>query len=67
MYPQSNIVRYEVPARGEMGPVKIHVYDNADLRPDIMKEAEKKYETKFSEDWPSLRGWARSCNGTLKA
>jgi predicted dehydrogenase len=50
MYPQSNIVRYEVPARAEMGPVKVHVYDNADLRPDIMKDAEKKYETKFGED-----------------
>jgi predicted dehydrogenase len=50
MYPQSNIVRYEIPARGDMGPVKVHVYDNADLRPDIMKDAEKKYETKFGED-----------------
>jgi predicted dehydrogenase len=50
MYPQSKIVRYEVPARGDMGPVKVHVYDNAELRPDIMKDAEKKYETKFGED-----------------
>jgi len=50
MYPQSNIVRYEVPARGDMGPVKVHVYDNADLRPEIMKDAERKYETKFGED-----------------
>ena len=50
MYPQSNVVRYEVPARADMGPVKIHVYDNADLRPDIMKDAEKKYEVKFGED-----------------
>lgn len=50
MYPQSNIVRYEVPARADMGPVRIHVYDNANLRPEIMKDAEKKYETKFGED-----------------
>ena len=50
MYPQSNIVRYEVPARAGMGPVKVHVYDNADLRPEIMKDAEKKYEIKFGED-----------------
>ena len=33
-----------------MGPVKVHVYDNAGLRPDIMKDAEKKYEVKFGED-----------------
>jgi predicted dehydrogenase len=50
MYPQSNVVRYEVPARAGMAPVKVHVYDNADLRPQIMKDAEKKYEVKFSED-----------------
>jgi len=49
MYPQDNIVRYEVPARGEFGPVKIHVYDHAGLRPEIMKEAEQKYEIKFGE------------------
>jgi predicted dehydrogenase len=50
MYPQSNIVRYEVPARAGMGPVKVHVYDNASLRPEIMKDAEKQYEVKFGED-----------------
>ena len=49
MYPQDNIVRYEVPARGNMGPVKIHVYDRSEVRPEIMKDAEKKYEVKFSE------------------
>lgn len=50
MYPQNNIVRYEIPARGSLGPVKVHVYDHRDLRPEIMKEAEKKYEIKFEED-----------------
>jgi predicted dehydrogenase len=49
MYPQDNIVRYEVPARGDMGPVKIHVYDHAELRPAVMKEAEKAYDAKFEE------------------
>jgi predicted dehydrogenase len=49
MYPQDNIVRYEVPARGNLGPVKIHVYDHQGLKPEIMREAEKKYETKFEE------------------
>ena len=47
MYPQSNVVRYEIPARAGMVPVKVHVYDNAALRPPIMKEAEKKYDVKF--------------------
>lgn len=50
MYPQSNVVRYEIPARAGMPPVKVHVYDNANLRPQIMKETEKKYEVKFGED-----------------
>jgi hypothetical protein len=50
MYPQGNIVRYEVPARAGMGPVKVHVYDNVNLLPEIMKDAEKKYEFKFHED-----------------
>lgn len=50
MYPQDNIVRYEVPARAGMGPVKIHVYDHGGLKPDIMKEAEKMNETAFGED-----------------
>jgi predicted dehydrogenase len=50
MYPQSNIVRYEIPARAGMVPVKVHVYDNAGLRPEIMKDAEKKYDVKFGED-----------------
>ncbi len=48
-YPQDNIVRYDVPARGKMGPVKIHVYDHQGIKPEIMKDAEKKYETKFEE------------------
>lgn len=49
MYPQDNIVRYEIPARGNMGPVKVHVYDHQELKPEIMLEAEKRYETKFEE------------------
>ncbi len=49
MYPQENIVRYEVPARAGLGPVKIHVYDHGGLKPQIMKDAEKTYETKFGE------------------
>jgi len=50
MYPQGNVVRYEIPARAGMAPVKVHVYDNASLRPDIMKDAEMKHGIKFGED-----------------
>jgi predicted dehydrogenase len=50
MWPQSNIVRYDIPARTGMPPVKVHVYDNAALRPEVMKDAEKKYEVQFGED-----------------
>jgi len=49
MYTQDNVVRYDIPARGAMGPVKVYVYDHDGLKPEIMKETEKKYERKFGE------------------
>ena len=49
MWPQDNIVRWEFAARGAMPPVKVHCYDHAELRPEIMKETEKKYNIKFGE------------------
>jgi len=49
MYPQDNVVRYEIPARGTMPPVKVYAYDHEGLKPDIMKETEKKYDRKFGE------------------
>jgi predicted dehydrogenase len=49
MYPQDNVVRYEIPARGNMPPVKVYAYDHEGLKPDIMKETEKKYDRKFGE------------------
>jgi predicted dehydrogenase len=49
MFPQNNIVRYEVPARGAMPAVKIHVYDEGKLKPEIMKNAEKEHDVKFGE------------------
>jgi hypothetical protein len=49
MYPQDNIIRYDVPARGDMPPVKVFVYDHGDLKPDVMKEAEKANNRKFGE------------------
>jgi len=49
MYSQSNVVRYEIPARGDMPPVKVHVYDNENLKPEIMKETERQHNVKFGE------------------
>ena len=49
MYPQDNVVRYEFGPRGDMPPVKVFAYDHEGLKPEIMKETEKKYERKFGE------------------
>jgi predicted dehydrogenase len=49
MYPQDNVVRYDIPARGNMPPVKVYAYDHGDLKPEVMREAEKKYNRKFGE------------------
>ncbi len=48
-YPQDNVVRFDIPARGDMPPVKVFVYDHAKLKPEIMKETEEKYKRKFGE------------------
>jgi len=49
MYPQDNVVRWEFAARGNLPPVKVHAYDQGSLKPEVMKEAEKKYNIKFTE------------------
>jgi predicted dehydrogenase len=49
MYPQDNVVRYEIPARGTMPAAKVIVYDHDGLKPDVMKEAEKANDRKFGE------------------
>ena len=49
MFPQNNIVRYDVPARGNLPPVRIHVYDEGKLMPEIMKAAEQEHGAKFGE------------------
>jgi len=41
MFSQDNIVRYEIPARSGMPPVKVYVYDHDGLKPQIIKDAEK--------------------------
>ncbi|HAK97149.1 MAG TPA: oxidoreductase, partial [Planctomycetes bacterium] len=48
-YAQDNVVRYEVPARGAMPPVKVYVYDHEGVKPQAMKDAEAKYNRKFGE------------------
>ena len=50
MYPTDNVIRWEVPARGDLPAVKIHAYDHSGIMPPIMKEASAKYNTKFGED-----------------
>jgi len=49
MYPQDNVVRYEVPARAGMPPVTVFAYDHDKLKPAVMTETEKKYDRKFGE------------------
>jgi len=49
MYPQDNVVRYEIPARGAMPPVKVFAYDHGALKSEVMKEAEKKAGREFGE------------------
>jgi predicted dehydrogenase len=49
MWAQDNIVRYDVPARGNMVPVKVHVYDHDGLKPEIMKQTEEECGVKFEE------------------
>ncbi len=49
MYPQSNALLWEVPARGDLPAVKVHVYDNRGVMSDAMKEAEQKLSTQFGE------------------
>jgi hypothetical protein len=48
-YSQDNIIRWEFPARGDMPPVKVHSYDNANIKPAIMTDTEKKYNIRFRE------------------
>ncbi len=50
MWAQDNIVRYDIPARGDLKPAQLFVYDHKDLRSEVMKEAEKEFELQFRED-----------------
>ncbi len=41
MFPQSNVLKFEYPARGDMPPVKVFTYDNSGQKPQIVKDVEK--------------------------
>jgi len=47
-YPQDNVVCYHIPARSDFPACKCYVYDHQKLRPKVMKELERKYQTKWS-------------------
>ena len=44
MFTQSNVIKFEFPARGEQPPVKVFTYDNSGQKPQIVKEFEKMAE-----------------------
>lgn len=48
-YPQDNVVCYHIPAREAFPACKCYVYDHAELRPEVMKELERKYNVEWSE------------------
>ena len=49
MFPTDNVVRWEIPARGDMPAVKVHAYDNGGIKPEIMNETESKHKITFGE------------------
>jgi predicted dehydrogenase len=49
LFPQNNIVRYEIPARGDMVPFTATVYDHSKIQPEIVTEAEREYGIDFNE------------------
>ena len=48
-YTRDNIVRYEIPPRAGMPAARVHVYDHGKIKPEVMKEAERKHKTEFRE------------------
>jgi predicted dehydrogenase len=48
-YSTDNVLRWTIPARGDMPEVKVHAYDNGGIKPEIMKDAEKQYGIQFGE------------------
>jgi predicted dehydrogenase len=49
MFPKSNVVKFEFPARGSMPPVKVFTYDNSGQKPEIIKNLEKETNRQFND------------------
>ena len=49
MFPKSNVVKFDFPARGNMPPVKVFTYDNSGQKPQIIKNLEKETKRKFND------------------
>jgi predicted dehydrogenase len=49
MFPQDNVLRWEIPARGDLPPVVVNSYDHNGLMPELMREVQEKYDVKFGE------------------
>lgn len=49
LFPQNNIVRYQIPARGDMPALTSTVYDHTKIQPKIVSEAEREYGIDFGE------------------
>jgi predicted dehydrogenase len=47
MFPKSNIVKFEFPARGDMPPVKVFTYDNSGQKPEVIKQIEREHKKSF--------------------
>jgi predicted dehydrogenase len=46
-YPRFNVIRYDVPARGNMPACKFFAYDCQEVRPELFGELEKKHNIKM--------------------
>jgi predicted dehydrogenase len=46
-FTRDNVIRWDVPARADMPPLKVFAYDNDKIKPEVMKEAEQKYGVTF--------------------
>jgi predicted dehydrogenase len=46
---QDNVVRYDIPARADMPPVQVYIYDHGGLKSEAMKQAEADYAFELGE------------------
>ncbi len=49
MFPQSNVLRFDLPVRGTQPPVKIFTYDNNGQKPQVVKDFEKMAQMSMDE------------------